>query len=66
MILDRKNLDLPLLIKQKQALLRAIAAAPNLKDAHYLDGILSLLDIIHDGIDPPQLLPKPRAPVIRR
>jgi hypothetical protein len=52
--LDLKNLNLPLLLKQKQALLRAIERS-SADDALYLDGILSLLDFIHDTLDPPKM-----------
>lgn len=46
------RIDVALLILEKQALLRAIEKADD-KDAVLLDGILNMLDHIHDTVLPP-------------
>jgi hypothetical protein len=46
------RVNLPLLLKQKQALLRAISNADGASETSLLEGILSLLDHIHDTLDP--------------
>lgn len=49
-----ENIDLALLLRQKRALLRVINNPSISKpDRTLLDGILNLLDAIHDEIDPP-------------
>lgn len=49
------DVDLPLLIEQKQAVLRAIGLVlPNDKDSELLQGALNLLDYVHDELDPPE------------
>ena len=45
--------NLTLLLRQKQALLRAISNTASAHDVELLEGILNLLDHIHDQIDPP-------------
>lgn len=56
------TVDVELLRRQKQALLRAIVHARDdrraLTDVALLDGVLNLLDYVHDQVDPP----KQRAP----
>jgi hypothetical protein len=52
------NIDLSLLLKQKRALLRAMAALESRKgvsrsDVDLLQGVLYILDDIHDALDPP-------------
>jgi hypothetical protein len=51
------SVSLPLLLRQKQAVLRSIECARHAKrnrDALLLEGVLNLLDAIHDQIDPPR------------
>jgi hypothetical protein len=43
--------NVPMLIKQKRALVRAIEKAPP-KDVELLEGLLNLLDHIHDALEP--------------
>jgi hypothetical protein len=47
-----KNLDLPLLLKQKLAVVRAIDHTQG-EDKVLLEGVLNLLDHLHDKADPP-------------
>ena len=47
------GIDLPMLLEQKQALLRAISTATPETERDLLYGILHLLDAIHDVMDPP-------------
>lgn len=46
------SIDLPKLIEQKEAMLRVIEESNSAEDRQLLDGILNLLDAIHDQIDP--------------
>lgn len=49
----RLKVNVSLLRQQKAALLRAIDNASP-KDAKRLDGVLNVLDHIHDALDPPK------------
>lgn len=50
------KIDLPLLVRQKQALLRALNRVDdNKEDSDLLNGVLNLLDCIHDQLDPPDV-----------
>ena len=60
------NINLPLLKRQKLALLRAIRRTQDARvmdDAELLDGVLNLLDSIHDVLDPPK--PTPNQKILR-
>jgi hypothetical protein len=48
-----KNLDLSLLLKQKLAVVRAIDRTQG-EDKVLLEGVLNLLDHLHDKADPPR------------
>ena len=48
------NIDLPLLLRQKQALQRAMDIASQ-DDRELLEGVLNILDYLHDEADPPTL-----------
>ena len=47
------RIDVARLLLQKEAVLRAIDRAENDKDVLLLDGVLNVLDQIHDTVLPP-------------
>jgi hypothetical protein len=49
-----KGIDLDLLIKQKMSLLNTIENCDNPTIEEDLEGLLTLLDVIHDELDPPE------------
>lgn len=48
------NIDLKLLLKQKRYLLRLVSVSKKQGQQELLDGVINLLDHIHDQIDPPK------------
>lgn len=48
------NINLPLLLAQKAALLDVMEIVEDTQRGEHLEGILNLLDKIHDQLDPPE------------